>query len=240
MRLLTFLVAAAAAVAYPCAQAADEGALLATRLQQLLRSVGSDPGASPRYAVSDGAIAIGKQTVRITPVVESTTRQAGQFLLGVRFTVALGSAKQPQLSSGQVGIGSTVAEAVDAAVQEWYLGFGQALLKAIANERGQYKIGGLAVYPGTTGFRGQPPQGVTADTDQLQDRMLRALAPVLPLPDGQLHSLQVIVAVQPNAPPSSQVMLDGQTSEPAATLATGLRWPEVASSFMYKQAFMLR
>jgi len=239
MRFLTFLVVAVAAATHPCTQA-DEGDLLATRLQQLLTTAASDPGAHLRYAVRDGAIAIGQQTVRISPVVESKTRQAGQFVLGARFTVSLGSAEQPQLSSGQVGIGSTVAEAADTAVQEWYLGFGQALLKAIAHERGQHKIGGLAVYSGATGFRGQPPQGVTAASDQLKDRVLHTLASVLPRPDGRLHTLQVIVVVQPHAPPSSQVMLDGQDSESAATLAASLRWPEVASPFMYKQAFILR
>jgi hypothetical protein len=190
--------------------------------------------------VRNGEISIGKQIVRIDPVLGSTTRHAGQFVLSSNFAVLLDGSNQSHLSSTQIGIGSTIVEAADTAVQEWYLGFGQALLKAIALEREQYMFGAFAVYPGTTGFRGQPPQGVTAGTDELQVRLLRAVAPVLPRHDGRLHTLQVVVVVQPNSQPQSHVLLDGQASDQAAALAAGLRWPQAVSSFMYKQAFLLR
>jgi Family of unknown function (DUF6348) len=197
--------------------------------------------ADGRWRIQGRNILIGNARLRVLPVVEQRMTSGRNHLVGVRFEVEINGRRMPNLVCGQVGVGETGEEADQQAVRTWQGTFGEALFAALAAVPAEQRRRGHAVHEGALAIRFTTEQESLARHPALSvAAALDALAPILPVPDGSLHSVQIHVLVEPGRSADVEVSIDGKDSLAGMERLAALPWPRQSGPYSVKRALILR
>jgi len=236
-RLLLILVAIGMTGRAPSAQSsADLAKCLGASLAKLADKKDSDV----TLTFKDGVLTIGRWKIRVSPISENSTTTQDRFVEAARFDIQIDSAPHPELTYGSIGIGDSQQDAIQTAVQEWYLGFGAALFRALGDAATKVTASGFSVYPGFMGIRGDLPKGSWMDgSDEMHRRVLAALGTHLPNATNGLHTLALKIWTNIDGSVGGEALIDAKPSEAILAAIMKLDWPK-SSSYMFKQAYILK
>jgi len=238
-RLITIILLTVA-IAAPAVGANDEAGRLTSRLMDMMAKVAAKPESIPKMSVKGGELEVAKHRVRINPVSERALRADGQFISAARFEISLDGSKQDQLTAGSIGIGQSTDEATSKAVEEWYLVFGSALLRSIADSAPDFTQGEFRVYTGALVVRGEPPKDLVSGQAVTKQNVLGAISDALPRADGKPHSVQVIATIAPDGTTTGECRIDGRISAIAFSSVNRLPWPKASAAYMYKRSYVFK
>lgn len=215
----------------------DESDKLATCAEKLFERPALQQDS--RISYEGGHVISGGKRITITPVSESVLQSQGRYISAARFEVSVDGKKRPELTFGAIGIGKSAEDATKTAVVEWYQAAGRPLFAAIGGQPPESFSGNLSIYPGSTGFRGEPPGGWVDGSPTMKQRVIAALTDYLPATGGTYSAIDVKITVEAAGTIDGQCMIDGKESMTAMTQLKRLAWPSAKGSYMFKQAYVL-
>ncbi len=182
------------------ALAADTSAELNTQLGMLLRDVAARATSNP-VVFKEGHLSIGKRVVDIAAVSENSVTRDAYFLEAARFLVRVDGVSKPNLTGGVVGVATSKGSAIETAVKDWHLYFGQALIRALSRAPSRLTAGRWSVYEGAMGLRGSVPTGSWVDdSDAMHKRILGCIsASLAALAPGEEHAVVLTLNSQKSA-----------------------------------------
>ncbi len=198
----------------------------------------TDLGIRP-IVVEKGTVVVGNRRLLISPVVENSVERRGKRYYGVRFEITIDSIPQPRLTSAAVGSGATRKDAVWDAVAQWDHIFGKPLFRAVAQIPADKEIEKFSVYVGglvtKTGTHDISPAEIV-----LPQEIFDMLSPMLPQPDGSLHTIQFILEIGNRHIIGGECRIDGQLNTKMCESLGNLIWPKTPTKYIFKQAFLFR
>jgi hypothetical protein len=210
-------------------------------LSGLARITTPKPGvAALPFSCADGVVTAGAHRVAVAAILERTDPVHGKIAAGVRFEVTVDGSRVVPLTHWVLAVDESVQKACEQAVGDWYRAFGLCMFSGLAEAEPATTVSGWEVYAGFMGFRGSPPQGWLDGSAQMHDTILAALSMYLPSRDGEFHSLALMVVSNPDGRPNAKCELDAKDAPQAVAVLIALPWPISGSSYMFKQAYVLR
>jgi hypothetical protein len=201
--------------------------------------VGSPAAAT--LAPSGSRIRIGRKVVRLAAKIENDEHVDTKFLIGLRVDILVDDVLQP-LTYGSVGIGSNRDQAISAAVSEWAMAMGEALLGALGMKIGSQpeQMGSLLVYRGLAGIRGSDRVIWSSENDKRLVHKLGAFFGGLEHSPGELHSLSLMVVVRPNGKPEGECRIDGAISSSLLKAVQSFSWEPDDEVYVFKELYVVR
>jgi hypothetical protein len=221
--------------------AADNGTTnINACLQGFLSQLAASETIEPRLSLTNDVISLAGHTIRITATAERTLPAEGKFVVAARFDVMLDGAKVDSLTFGSIGVGGSEKEGLTDTVHEWYMSFGAAMFRAVANSTPSLIHDGYRVYSGFMGIRGEPPQDWVDGTTGMQRNVLAAVAlPHFKEDKTRFHGLSLKVMMATNGTVKGECQIDGKPSAVSLAALKNLPWPNTGAAYMFKQAYVL-
>jgi hypothetical protein len=215
--------------------------------QQCVRALAAVAKSSaPASPITSGdRIEIGGTKLRLQPRIEKEVQADGpsRFLVGFAVDVFVNDVFQP-VTYGSVGIGRDRDDAIQAAVLDWAMYVGRALLGALGAGIGEepQKIGRFLIYEGLVGIREVSGTHATPLSKEQRRQLLEYLDPFIhgmEQSPGELHSIALTIMVH-DGTADGDCRLDGKTSPELSRAVRSIAWNQNGSNYICKQFFVLR
>jgi len=196
----------------------------------------------------DGDLLVNGHRLGLSIVFDGFATQGLQVIAPVDVQIHLDGDEGDRFRIGALGVGLTQQQALQSAVEEWYLLAATPLLAALGAELGKTRrpktppqLAGWDLFAGRAGIRGKLPGGLQPESPFFGS-MLRGMHKVVSgwdAPPGlTLHSICVMVAHHESL--EVQAAVDGLVHEDLNRTLQGLNWPAAEQAYVYKQLFVLR
>jgi len=190
------------------------------------------------FSVTNGLIVLGDHQLKVMPTLEKEVEMGDKrHAAAVRFEVIVDGRDRPDFSLGTVGLGPDKAEARDAAITEWYWGFGISIFRAFSGLDPALVVRDYAVHPGYMGVRGDRPAGWMDGSEAMNRKLLEHIFPVLATLD--VIALDLKLTVPPAGALDGECRVNGRVSVGLTDRLKQLDWPRGNSPYMFKQAYVL-
>lgn len=188
---------------------------------------------------SGNVVGFGRHSLALTVAIESVANgSTNAATVGtIRVSCDLDGRSMPSLTATSLGVGATREEALDKAVEEWVLGFGIPLARAL-NEKGEARIvGGFRVYAGPTGILGEKPERLEGVHDAFFEVVAPSLSTLFSRPPP--HAVSISLVRRAGRRLEGEFSVDGEPSQRLKDLAMQAKWPESSGSYMLSQYYVL-
>lgn len=213
------------------AQTIDLKKLAVKKLHETIKSDRNDAGVE----LKDDHLYVDGKLIKISTTVENDLVRNGVFIFAVKFDTSL--AGDRTFSVGSIGVGKDRNDAIETSVNEWVDYFGKAFARMLAGLVTK-TTGDLEFYPGFMGVRGELPEGWLNGTNEMHDKFINVLTPLLRKTTGDPISVSIMVT-NSDGVLTGECRINNEISTKLLDELKKLDW-RTDKSFIFKQFYLVK
>lgn len=195
-----------------------------------------------------GGLRVRSREIAVSAAWEGAVPQGGQMIAPVELLIHLDGDAGEKFRVGVLGVGQTLAQALESAVAEWHLLAALPVVAALGADvplrrpaPHPQKLAAWELHLGRAGIRGTAPADLQPGGSLTRGLLAAIHHAVAQWPDPQpdeLRSIFVLAAIELNRA-EIQAACDGLLDVELTRQIAALPWPRANEAYLYKQMFVL-